>query len=268
MIRRKPRILSIAGSDSGGGAGIQADIKTITALGGYASCAITAITAQNSLGVHRVKSLKAKWVRAQIQAVLDDIGADVIKIGMLGSEPVIRGVAKELNGRKLPIVLDPVLVAKGGAKLLKDDAVSALRAHLFRLAHILTPNIPEAEVFTGLEIADLEGQREAAEILLAQGPKAVLVKGGHLLGDMVQDLLLWDHGEAVFSSPRLGTPHTHGTGCTLSSAIATYLGLGLQLEEAVRMARKYVWGAIENAPGFGKGHGPLDHGWQQLETNK
>jgi hydroxymethylpyrimidine/phosphomethylpyrimidine kinase len=268
MIRRKPRILTIAGSDSGGGAGIQADIKTITVLGGYASSAITAITAQNSLGVHGVKSLKPKWVRAQIKAVLDDIGADVIKIGMLGGEPVIRAVARELHGRNLPIVLDPVMVAKGGAKLLADDAGSALRDSLFPLTTVLTPNIPEAEILSGLWIVDLEGQRATAEVLLGQGPKAVLIKGGHLPGDVVQDLLLWEHGEAVFSSPRLDTPHTHGTGCTLSSAIATYLGLGLQLEEAVRMARKYVWGAIVNAPGLGSGHGPLDHGWQQMETSK
>lgn len=257
-----PVVLAIAGSDSGGGAGIQADLKTITMLGAYAATAITAITAQNTQGVQAVQILPPDLVVAQIRSVLDDLGAQGIKIGMLGNAKLIRAVAMELQNITTPIVLDPVMIAKGGAALLPDDAVSALRDEFVPLADLLTPNIPEAEALTGLKIIDLNGQRQAAAAILDLGAKAVLVKGGHMSGDLVRDLLLWGGGEAVFESPRVHTRHTHGTGCTLASAIATWLAHGLQLEEAVRLARSYVQGAIKNAPELGKGHGPLGHNWQ------
>ena len=261
MLKMSKIILTIAGSDSSGGAGVQADIKTITALGGYAASAITAITAQNTLGVSKVQLLDAHLVQAQIVAVLDDIGADIIKIGMLGSAELIRAVAEVLRKFDIPIVLDPVMVAKGGAHLLPETAKTALIEELLPQAFLLTPNIPEAEALTEKQIVDVDGQQTAARELLALGPKAVLVKGGHLPGAVINDVLLWAHGEAVFSSPRINTRHTHGTGCTLASAIATYVAQGLSLEEAVRMGRKYVQKAIECAPGLGQGHGPLGHGF-------
>ncbi|VAV87464.1 Hydroxymethylpyrimidine phosphate kinase ThiD [hydrothermal vent metagenome] len=254
------RILSIAGSDSGGGAGVQADIKTITALGGYAASAITAITAQNTLGVSQIEILSPALVRAQIIAVLDDIGADMIKIGMLGSADMVVMVAETLRNQGIPIVLDPVMVAKGGADLVCKSAIASLAKNLLPQASLVTPNIPEAQILSGIKIKTLADQRAAAEKLLTLGPQAVLVKGGHLPGDILRDVLLWQTGEAIFEGKRLQTRHTHGTGCTLASAIATYLAQGLQLEEAVRLARKYLQNAIANAPGFGAGHGPLDHG--------
>ena len=255
------RVLIIAGSDSGGGAGVQADIKTVTAMGGYAATAITAITVQNTLGVHGVHPLPLDLIEAQARAVLDDIGADAIKTGMLGSVAVAERVAAILDSSDVPAVIDPVMVAKGGHSLLDDAAISAVRALMIPRAALLTPTAPEAEALTGLVVADLDGQRRAGEALLALGARAVLMKGGHVEGATVIDLLLTPTGETLLEGPRLDTTSTHGTGCTLASACAAGLAKGLPLEVAVAQAWAYVAEAIRRAPGLGGGHGPLDHGW-------
>ena len=255
-------MLIIAGSDSGGGAGIQADIKTVTALGGYAATAVTAITVQNTLGVSGVHPIPVDVVVAQARAVLDDIGADAIKTGMLGDVAMVEAVARVLDSAaSVPAVIDPVMVAKGGAALLADNAVDAVRRLLVPRAALLTPNVPEAEALTGLSIATADDLRRAGEALLAAGAKAVLMKGGHLPGDRVADILMTRAGETAFEAERLATRHTHGTGCTLASACATGLAQGLGLTEAVARAWAYVQEAIARAPGLGQGHGPLDHGW-------
>ncbi len=256
------RVLVIAGSDSGGGAGIQADIKAVMALGGYAATAITALTAQNTVGVHGVLPVPPHFVRQQINAVLDDIGADAVKTGMLGSAEVVQAVAAALRrrGSPIPLVVDPVMVAKGGARLLDDPAVAALRCDLLPLAALLTPNVPEAEALTGLTIADHAAARRAAQALLDLGAAAVLLKGGHLDGAVVQDILATSAGLEVIESPRVDTRHTHGTGCTLASAVAAGLAQGMTLSDAVRRGAAYVHAAILAAPGFGAGHGPLGHG--------
>lgn len=256
------RVLIVAGSDSGGGAGIQADIKTVTALGGYAATAITALTAQNTLGVFGVMPVDPRFVAQQMELVLSDIGADVIKTGMLGSADVIEAVVRTLerHARGVPVVVDPVMLAKGGARLLAPEAESALRLRLLPCAAVLTPNAPEAEALTGVEVRTVDDLGRAADALLALGPSAVLVKGGHLEGDTVVDLLRTADGvERRFESSRIQSRNTHGTGCTLASAIAAGLAEGLRLEDAVATARAYVRRAIETAPGFGKGHGPLNH---------
>ena len=256
------RVLVVAGSDSGGGAGIQADIKAVMALGGYAATAITALTAQNTVGVHGVLPVPPHFVRQQIDVVLDDIGADAVKTGMLGSAEVVQAVAAALRrrGSPVPLVVDPVMVAKGGARLLDDPAVAALRRDLLPLAALLTPNVPEAEALTGLAIADHAAARRAAQALLDLGAAAVLLKGGHLDGAVVQDILATPAGLEVIESPRVDTRHTHGTGCTLASAVAAGLAQGMTLSDAVRRGAAYVHAAILAAPGFGAGHGPLGHG--------
>ncbi len=255
------RVLIIAGSDSGGGAGLQADLKAVTLLGGFAATAVTAITVQNTLGVHGVHPLPLDLIEAQARAVLDDIGADAIKTGMLGSVEVVERVAAILDTSAAPAVVDPVMVAKGGHPLLAEAAVAAVRDLMIPRAALLTPNAPEAEALTGLEVRDLDGQRRAGEALLALGARAVLMKGGHVPGDTVLDLLLTPAGETVLEGPRVETRHTHGTGCTLASACAAGLARGLPLERAVAEAWAYVAEAIRRAPGLGGGHGPLDHGW-------
>ena len=255
------RVLIIAGSDSGGGAGLQADLKAVTMLGGFAATAVTAITVQNTLGVHDVHPLPLDLIEAQARAVLDDIGADAIKTGMLGSVEVVERVAAILDTSAAPAVVDPVMVAKGGHPLLAEAAVAAVRDLMIPRAALLTPNAPEAEALTGLEVRDLDGQRRAGEALLALGARAVLMKGGHVAGDTVLDLLLTPAGETVLEGPRVETRHTHGTGCTLASACAAGLARGLPLERAVAEAWAYVAEAIRRAPGLGGGHGPLDHGW-------
>jgi hydroxymethylpyrimidine/phosphomethylpyrimidine kinase len=255
-------VLIVAGSDSGGGAGIQADIKTVTALGGYAATAITALTAQNTLGVFDILPIDAHFVAQQMEVVLADIGADAVKVGMLHSAAVIRTVSKVLASRAtgIPIVVDPVMVAKGGTPLLEATARTALVEHLLPLAAVLTPNAPEAELLTGLRVQTPDDLAAAADRLLALGPSAVLVKGGHLEGDVVVDLLRTADGfERRFESPRLSTSSTHGTGCTLASAIAVGVAEGLRLEDAVDRARRYVHEAIVTAPKLGQGHGPLNH---------
>jgi hydroxymethylpyrimidine/phosphomethylpyrimidine kinase len=255
------RVLIIAGSDSGGGAGIQADIKTVTTLGGYAATAITAITVQNTLGVSAAHPLPLALIEAQARAVLDDIGADVIKTGMLGDAEVVGLVAQLLDAAMVPAVIDPVMVAKGGALLLADDAVGPVRALLVPRAALLTPNAPEAEALTGLAVESTDDLRRAGEALLVMGAGAVLMKGGHVPGERVIDVLMTRYGETTFEGERIETRHTHGSGCTLASACAAGLAQGLSLEAAVARAWAYVHEAIARAPGLGRGQGPLDHGW-------
>jgi hydroxymethylpyrimidine/phosphomethylpyrimidine kinase len=257
----KGRVLIIAGSDSSGGAGIQADLKTITMLGGYGATAITAITVQNTLGVTAIHPVPDAIVAGQARAVLSDIGADIIKTGMLGSPSLVETVAGLIDEAGVPAVIDPVMVAKGGAGLLNAGAVATVKALLVPRAALLTPNAPEAEALTGLAVTDLDGARRAAEALLAQGARAVLLKGGHIPGPRVIDLLVTQAGETLFEGERIETRHTHGTGCTLASACAVGLAQGLSLTEAVAQAWAYVAEAIRRAPGLGAGHGPLDHGW-------
>jgi hydroxymethylpyrimidine/phosphomethylpyrimidine kinase len=257
----KGRVLIIAGSDSGGGAGVQADIKTVTMLGGYAATAITAVTVQNTLGVTAVHPIPPGIIAAQARAVLSDIGADVIKTGMLGSVDVVETVAALLDEAGVPAVIDPVMVAKGGANLLDRGAATAFKTLLIPRAALLTPNAPEAEALTGLAVTDLDGARRAAHALLATGAKAVLIKGGHIPGARVIDLLATPDGETLFEGERIETRHTHGTGCTLASACAVGLAQGLTLTDAVAVAWAYVAEAIRRAPGLGQGHGPLNHGW-------
>lgn len=256
------RVLIIAGSDSGGGAGIQADIKTVTALGGYAATAITAVTVQNTLGVTGVHRIPVSIVEAQARAVLDDIGADAIKTGMLGHIDMVEAVARILDSVPgVLAVIDPVMIAKGGHPLLAANAVGAVRALLLPRAALLTPNAPEAEALTGEPVTTTDDLRRAGEALLTAGAMAVLMKGGHVAGDRVVDILMTPAGETAFEGERIDTRHTHGTGCTLASACAAGLAQGLPLTEAVARAWNYVHEAMLRAPGFGQGHGPLDHGW-------
>jgi hydroxymethylpyrimidine/phosphomethylpyrimidine kinase len=252
------RVLVIAGSDSGGGAGIQADLKTVMALGGYAQTAITALTAQNTLGVQSVRPVPPDFIRAQIRAALDDIGADVIKTGMLGDAASIEAICAELPD--LPLVVDPVMIAKGGASLLAQEALVILKTRLLPRATLLTPNLPEAQALTGRVIDSEATMRAALDDLLRLGARAVLLKGGHLPGDDLVDLLATGQGVQAWQSKRIPTRQTHGTGCTLASAIATGLAQGMTLEDAISRAREYVRRAILGAPGLGQGHGPLGHG--------
>ncbi|MCA0357093.1 MAG: bifunctional hydroxymethylpyrimidine kinase/phosphomethylpyrimidine kinase [Proteobacteria bacterium] len=256
------RVLVIAGSDSGGGAGIQADIKTITALGGYAATAITAVTVQNTLGVTGVHPIPLDVIAAQARAVLDDIGADALKTGMLGDAAVVETVAQCLDhAGGVPAVVDPVMVAKGGAPLLAEEAIGAVKSLMIPRAALLTPNAPEAAALTGLGVETTDDLRRAGEVLLGMGARAVLMKGGHVAGDRVVDILMTAAGETTFEGERIDTRHTHGTGCTLASACAAGLAQGLRLEDAVAQAWNYVHEAMLRAPGLGAGHGPLDHGW-------
>jgi hydroxymethylpyrimidine/phosphomethylpyrimidine kinase len=258
------RVLIVAGSDSGGGAGIQADIKTVTALGGYAMTAVTALTAQNTRGVFSIHEVPADFVAEQMRVVLSDIGADCVKVGMLHTPDVIEAVCDVLEaeagagGRRVPIVVDPVMVAKGGESLLAPEAMASLKARMIPLADVLMPNVAEAEALTGLKVRGPDDAGPVARKLAASG--TVLLKGGHLPGETVIDILAVD-GEIVevFESPRIDTPHTHGTGCTLASATATGLAQGMAVRDAVARARRYVHEAILTAPGLGHGHGPLNH---------
>lgn len=255
------RVLIIAGSDSGGGAGIQADIKAVSALGAYAMTAITALTAQNTMGVQGVYPIPTDFLEQQMESVLSDLGADCLKTGMLHDSAVIETVVDAVDrlGPDVPLVVDPVMVAKGGAALLVDEAVETLRSKLVPRATVLTPNIPEAEALAGRTVsgdADLDALGEA---LLALGPKAVLLKGGHMDGSTVRDRLVTESGIRVFVNQRIDTPHTHGTGCTLASSIAAGIAQGLTLEDAVARAEAYLHEAIRTAPGYGGGHGPVNH---------
>ena len=255
------RVLIVAGSDSGGGAGIQADVKTVTALGGYAATAITALTAQDTKGVHGVMPVDPAFIQQQMRVVIGDIGLDCVKTGMLHSAEVIEAVAEVLAEiGDVPVVVDPVMVAKGGADLLKHDAVATLKARLLPRATVLTPNVPEAEVLTGLAITDLDQMKLAGRALLQTGCAAVYLKGGHMPGPRIEDLLLTAETVRILSGERIETVHTHGTGCTLASAIATGIAQGLGLERAAARAQAYVRAAIAMAPGLGSGHGPIWHG--------
>ena len=255
------RVLIVAGSDSGGGAGVQADIKTVSMLDAYAATAITALTAQNTEGVFGVLPIPPEFICRQIEVVLDDIGADVVKTGMLHDASVIEAIASVLRerGPAIPIVVDPVMVAKGGARLIEPAAVDALKQLLIGRAELVTPNLQEAEILCGASIADVAEMCTAGEALLALGCRAALVKGGHLSGETVFDVLVTATGARVWESARIPTRHTHGTGCTLASAIAAGLAQGLDVESAVDRARAYVYRAITSAPGLGRGYGPLDH---------
>ena len=257
----KGRVLIVAGSDSGGGAGIQADIKTVTALGGYAATAITALTAQNTLGVFGVHPVPPDFIKHQMRLVLDDIGADAIKTGMLHDIATIDAVADVIESCAIRprLVVDPVMVAKGGAALLEPGAVSALKRRIINLAALITPNLPEAEKLSGMTIRDVAEMKHAASSLLTLGCEAVLLKGGHLESDTVVDVLATADGIVAFEGKRIKTTSTHGTGCTLASAIATGLAQGMSLRRAVERARAFVRRALETAPGFGRGHGPLNH---------
>jgi hydroxymethylpyrimidine/phosphomethylpyrimidine kinase len=255
------RVLVIAGSDSGGGAGIQADIKTITALGAYAATAITALTAQNTLGVEAVHVAPLDFIAKQIEVVMSDIGADVVKTGMLADAATIEVVSDALDrcAPGLPVVVDPVMVATSGARLLADDALSMLTRRLIPMASVITPNLPEAEALSGVAIPDVDAMRRAARALMSLGAPAVLLKGGHLPGDQIVDLLVTIDGAEEFAAPRIESRNTHGTGCTLASGIAAGLAQGMALRDAVLRARDFVRAAIATAPGLGAGHGPLNH---------
>ena len=256
-----PNVLSIAGSDPSGGAGVQADVKAISANGGYAMAAITGLTAQNTRGVRAVEMVSPAMVAAQIAAIREDIRIDAVKIGMLGDAATIAAVAEALGGLEAPIVLDPVMVAKGGDRLLAEDAVAALHELLPRAA-VLTPNLPEAaDLLGGAEARDCAGMRAQADALRAKGPAAVLIKGGHLAGEDAIDLLSTADGVTELAAPRTPTRNTHGTGCTLSSALAAQIGAGHPLPEAARRAKAYTAAAIAAAGALsvGGGHGPVHH---------
>jgi len=258
------KALTIAGSDSGGGAGIQADLKTFMAHGVYGASAITAITAQNTLGVQAVELLSPDLVAAQIASVLDDIGADAVKTGMLGAAPIIERVAEVLRRYGVrQLVVDPVMVAKSGDRLLAADAVSALREALLPLALVITPNLPEASVLLGRPVRDEAAMRAAARDLHALGPRYVLLKGGHLSGDAV-DVLYDGETYVELRAARIATRHTHGTGCTYAAAITALLARGLPVEQAVRQAREYLLGAIAAARPIGAGQGTVQHLWRGL----
>ncbi|MGB9752546.1 bifunctional hydroxymethylpyrimidine kinase/phosphomethylpyrimidine kinase [Roseiflexus castenholzii] len=264
-----PRALTIAGSDSGGGAGIQADLKTFMAHGVYGASAITAITAQNTLEVRAVVLIEPTIVVAQIEAVLDDIGADAVKTGMLGNAAIIEAVADTLARYRIErLVIDPVMVAKSGARLLEEDAITTLRERLLPLALVITPNLPEASVLLNRQVTDEHDMADAARDLHALGPRYVLLKGGHLAGDNVVDLLYDGERFVELRAQRLETNHTHGTGCTYAAAIAALIARGLPVEQAVRQAHAYLHEAIVRAPAIGKGYGPVNHLVHGLPTDR
>lgn len=259
-----PRVLTIAGSDSSAGAGIQADLKTCAALGVYGLTAITAITAQNTRGVHSILELPVTLIEKQMDVVLEDIGADVLKTGMLSSPAILEAVAGRIRAWRGRVVVDPVMRAKGGLPLFQPEALAALRSTLLPLAEVVTPNLPEAEVLSSRPIATIEDMRAAARAIHALGPHHVVVKGGHRAASPID---VYFDGEYFLELPadRIQTNHTHGTGCTFATAIAAFLARGWPVERAVAGAKEYVTGAIRHAPGLGHGHGPLDHFWQDRQ---
>ncbi|MFP4503007.1 MAG: bifunctional hydroxymethylpyrimidine kinase/phosphomethylpyrimidine kinase [Candidatus Hydrogenedentota bacterium] len=264
MATQLPRVLTIAGSDSGGGAGIQADLKTFAALGCYGMSAITAVTVQNTLGVFGVHTIPAETVAAQVDVVLDDLGADAIKTGMLANAAIIEAVADTLEKHPTPpLVLDPVMVAKSGDRLLEEAACDALIARLLPRALVITPNVPEAAVLAGMAIEDEHDLAEAAGRIHAHGPRYVLTKGGHLAGGEAVDFLFDGDKMLRLTAPRIDTKHTHGTGCTLASAIAAHLAHGDTVPDAVHRAKDYLTGAIRHHVPIGGGHGPLNHMWNR-----
>ena len=257
--------LTIAGSDSGGGAGIQADLKTFAAHGVFGTSAITAVTAQNTVGVSAWQALPADLVTAQIEAVAGDIGADAVKTGMLANAAIVEAVAAAIESLDLPlVVVDPVMVAKGGDRLLEEEAIAGMRSELLPRAHVVTPNIPEAEVIAGMAIRSTDDMRRAGDRILALGPRIVLVKGGHLDSADVVDVVCTRDGAYELRSPRIQGTATHGTGCTLAAAIAANLALGSGDRDAIAAARTYLQGAMQHAPAIGRGHGPLNHFWRAV----
>lgn len=254
------RALTIAGSDSGGGAGIQADLKTFQQLGVYGMSVLTALTAQNTLGVHGVMPVPPEFIEQQIDAVLSDIGTDAAKTGMLFDSKIIEMVAKKIKQYEISTyVLDPVMIAKGGAPLLLEEAVDAVKKHLLPLAMVVTPNIPEAEVLTGIKINTIEQMKEAAAALREMGAQTAVIKGGHASGDMAIDVF-YDGKEYIeLKEKRFETPHTHGTGCTFAAAVTAGLAKGKSVVEAVEEAKKFITAAICNPLGIGHGHGPTNH---------
>ena len=257
----KGRVLVVAGSDSGGGAGIQADIKTITALNGFAMTAVTALTAQNSLTVAGILKSPPAFVADQIRVTLEDLGADAVKTGMMADAPIIEAAADALDAQAsgVPWVIDPVMVSTARDRLLDEDAVSALKDRLVSRAALTTPNTTEAGMLTGLSVDNADTMAAAGRAILETGAGAALITGGHLEGEIVCDVLVTNDGSEYFESPRIESTNTHGTGCTLASAIATGLAQGMGLRDAIIRARAYVHEAIRTAPGFGSGHGPLNH---------
>ena len=267
-MKLKSKILIIAGSDSSGGAGIQADIKTVTSLGSFALTAITAVTVQNTNGVKSVIPIPPNEIKDQIIYSARDIKPDAIKIGMLHSKPVIKKVIESLKNLNIKkIVLDPVMVAKGGAKLIDKEAVKFLKKNLINKVSLITPNIPEAEVLTGIKIFNKEDMILAANKLINLGAKNVLIKGGHLNSKKVEDIFLSQSDFKIFTSRRYKTKNTHGTGCTLSSAITTFFSCGKSIKKACELGIKYVNFAILTNPKYGKGHGPINH-LNSIEINK
>ncbi len=260
-----PTALTIAGSDSGGGAGIQADLKTFAAHGVYGTSAITALTAQNTMGVSGIHVAPDDFVTAQIEAVVADLGCDAVKTGMLANSTIVEAVAAAVEGLELPnLVVDPVMVAKSGDHLLDEEAVHALRWTLIRLARVVTPNLPEAEVLAKMPIASLADMREAAKRIAALKPAAVVIKGGHLAGPEIVDVLYENGQFTEFVGPRIEGRHTHGTGCTFAAAIAAHLAKGAALKDAVPAAKTYVEGAMRKGIPLGKGHRPLHHFWRGI----
>jgi hydroxymethylpyrimidine/phosphomethylpyrimidine kinase len=257
--------MTIAGSDSGGGAGIQADLKTFQALGVYGASTLTAVTAQNTLGVRAVHEIPTDIIAAQIDAVVEDIGVDAAKTGMLSSAEIIATVAERVRHWRLDrLVVDPVMVAKSGDRLLREDAVQALVRDLLPLAAVLTPNLPEAEVLVGRQLESDEDIRQAARDILDLGPRAVVMKGGHRQGDAT-DVFFDGHSFHTFSAPRIETPNTHGTGCTFSAAITAGLARGMDVLDAVGAAKHYLTEAIRHSQPLGSGHGPVAHAWRWTE---
>jgi len=259
-LKPKSKILIIAGSDSSGGAGIQADIKTVTALGSYAMTTITAVTSQNTTGVKSISSISSKEISKQIEFTSKDIKPDAIKIGMLHSAEVINAVLKSLNKINVKkIILDPVMVAKGGTKLIDNRSIKILKSKLIKKVSLITPNIPEAEILTETKIYSEDDMVFVARILMSLGAKNVLIKGGHLKSRIMQDIFLSKNEISIFKNKKINTKNTHGTGCTLSSAIATYYSCGKTLKKSCEMAIKYVNHSIGTGPKYGKGHGPINH---------
>ena len=260
-----PTALTIAGSDSGGGAGIQADLKTFAAHGVYGTSVVTAVTAQNTIGVSGIHVVPDDVVTAQIEAVVSDLGCDAVKTGMLANATIVEAVAAAIEALELPnLVVDPVMVAKSGDHLLDDEAVHALRWRLLRLARVVTPNVPEAEVLARMPITSLAEMREAARRIATLKPAAVVIKGGHMPGPEIVDLLYTDGEFYEFVGPRIEGRNTHGTGCTFAAAIAAHLAKGIELKEAVNAAKSYVEGAMRQGIPLGKGHRPLNHFWRGL----
>jgi hydroxymethylpyrimidine/phosphomethylpyrimidine kinase len=254
------KALTIAGSDSSGGAGIQADLKTFAAHGVYGLSAITAVTAQNTLGVTAVETLSADLVTAQIEAVMSDLGADAAKTGMLANAAIVEAVAAAVEDLQIPLlVVDPVMIAKSGDRLLDDEALGAVKSELIRKAFLVTPNVPEAETLAGITIRSDDERREAARRIHAFGSSAVVIKGGHMPSPTIVDLLYDGRHFVEFPTERIAGTNTHGTGCTFAAAVTAHLALGHPLEEAIREAQIYVAEAIRHAPGLGGGHGPMDH---------